>query len=110
MRGRRIATATLLVFGTLFWTFFGLGLWAKRQALETDNWVNTSEQLLESEPIRDALGLYIVDQLYDSDAVKQRIAELLPPRVPLVAVTVPGRSTVTVRPRAWSRGTPLAAT
>jgi len=81
MRGRRIAVATLLVLGTLFWTAFGLGLWAQRQALDTDNWVETSGDLLENEQIRTTLATFIVDQLYDSQAVQQRLEEVLPPRL-----------------------------
>jgi hypothetical protein len=81
MRGRRIAVATLLVLGTLFWTAFGLGLWAQRQALNTDNWVETSGDLLENEQIRTTLATFIVDQLYDSQAVQQRLEEVLPPRL-----------------------------
>jgi hypothetical protein len=79
--GRRIGVTTLLILGTLFWTAFGLGLWAKRQALDTNNWVETSDQLLENEPIRTALGVYVVDKLYDSAAVQAQLEEALPPRL-----------------------------
>ena len=80
MRGRRIGIGALLVLGTLFWTFFGIGLWAQRQALDTDEWVDTSTELLENEEIRTALGVYLVDQLYQSADVQDRIEEALPPR------------------------------
>jgi hypothetical protein len=81
MRSRRIGVAALLVLGTLFWTAFGLGIWAKRQALDTNNWVETSDQLLENEQIRSTLAFFIVDQLYDSAAVQARLKEVLPPRL-----------------------------
>jgi len=55
---RRIGVTALLVLGTVLWTAFGLGLWAKRQALETDNWVETSDQLLQNTRIRTALGVF----------------------------------------------------
>jgi hypothetical protein len=71
----------LLVVGTLLWTAFGLGIWAKRQALETDAWVETSDQLLEDEQIRTALAVFIVDRLYDSEAVQERLEQVLPPRL-----------------------------
>jgi hypothetical protein len=80
-RVRPIGMVSLLVVGTLLWTAFGLGLWAKRQVLETDAWVDTSTRLLENEPIRTAVGLYIVDQLYNSQAVEARLKETLPPRL-----------------------------
>jgi hypothetical protein len=78
---RRIGVTALLVLGTLFWTAFGLGLWAKRQALNTDNWVETSDRLLEDEQIRSALAVFIVDKLYDSEAVQTRLEDALPPRL-----------------------------
>src|SRR5215218_2524028 len=85
MSTRRIGAAALLVLGTLFWTTFGLGLWAERQALDTDNWVETSDQLLENEEIRSTLSFFIVDQLYDSQAVQARLEEVLPPRLTKLA-------------------------
>lgn len=81
MRGRKIGIAALLVLGTLLWTGFGLGLWGKRQALDTDNWVETSGELLEDEDIRVALGNFIVDRVYASAAVEERARELLPDRL-----------------------------
>jgi hypothetical protein len=82
---RRIGVTALLLVGTLFLTAFGLGLWAKRQALDTNNWVDTSGDLLENEQIRTALAGYIVDRLYDSEAVQTRIEEVLPPRLDRLA-------------------------
>ena len=80
-RGRHIAVVALLVVGTLFWTCFGLGLWAKRQALDTNEWVNTSTRLLEDDQIRTALSLYLVDRLYASADVQQRLENVLPDRL-----------------------------
>jgi hypothetical protein len=85
VRGRRIGVALLLVLGTLFWAGLGLGIWAKRQALDTNNWVTTSSRLLENERIRTALGLYLVDSLYGSAAVEDRLREVLPPRLDRLA-------------------------
>jgi hypothetical protein len=82
---RRIAVTVLLALGVLFTTTFGLGLWAKRQALDTNNWVDTSAQLLRNQQIRTALGLFIVDRLYDSDTVQAKLEEALPPRLDRLA-------------------------
>jgi Short C-terminal domain len=82
---RKAGVAALLVVGTLLWTVFGLGLWAERQALDTDEWVDTSGALLESEPIRTAVGLHIVDQLFQSAEVEARLEEVLPPRLDRLA-------------------------
>jgi hypothetical protein len=82
---RKAGVAALLVAATLLWTAFGLGLWAERQALDTDEWVDTSGELLENEPVRTALGLFIVDRLYDSEEVQAQIEEVLPPRLDALA-------------------------
>jgi hypothetical protein len=81
MRGRRIGVVALLVVGTLLWAALGFAIWVNRQALDTDNWVDTSSELLEDEEIRTAVGLFIVDRLYQSDAVEERLAEVLPPQL-----------------------------
>lgn len=73
------------MLGTLLWTAFGFGVWAKRQTLETDSWVETSANLLEDDQIRTALGTYIVDQVYSSEAVEQRLEEVLPPSLARLA-------------------------
>jgi hypothetical protein len=85
MRARRIAVGVLLVLGTLFWTGFGLGLWAERQALDTDEWVDTSAELLENEEIRTALGVALVDSLYDSASVREGLEQRLPPELDRLA-------------------------
>jgi hypothetical protein len=83
--GRRIAVTVLLVLATILTTAFGFSLWAKRQALDTNNWVDTSSALLEDEEIRQAVGLFIIDRLYQSDEVAARIEQVLPPRLAQLA-------------------------
>jgi hypothetical protein len=76
---RSALQTTLLILGTLLMVGAGIGIWAQRQALDTDEWVGTSSELIKNEPIRTAVGLYLVEQLYDSDEVKQRLETSLPP-------------------------------
>jgi hypothetical protein len=85
MRTRSIAGSVLLIVGTLFWVAFGVAVWAKRQALDTDNWVKTSDSLLENEPVRTALGTFIVDRLFQSSDVQQRLEGALPPQLDRLA-------------------------
>ncbi len=80
-RGRRIGITALVVSATLVWTVAALGVWAKRQVLDNKNWVDTSSELLGDESIRTAVGLYLVDQVWDTDAVEQRLVDALPPRL-----------------------------
>jgi Short C-terminal domain len=98
MRGRGIAVGALLVIGTLLWILLGLGIWANRQVLNTDNWVDTSDALLQDEDIRNAVGLFIVDRLYQSDEVAQEIEDVLPPRLdPLAKPAAAGLKQVAQR-------------
>jgi hypothetical protein len=109
MRGRRVAVVALLVLGTLLTTAFGFALWAKRQALDTENWVDTSSALLEDDEIRTAVGLFIIDRLYQSDEVEARIAEVLPPRlVPLAGPAAAGLKEVAQRNAGRILGTDAA--
>jgi hypothetical protein len=63
-RTRTILVWALLVLGTVIVLVGSLTLWVKRQALDTDSWVNTSSELLENDEVRGALSIYIVDELY----------------------------------------------
>jgi hypothetical protein len=112
MSARRIGAATLLVVGTLLWSAAIFGVWAQRQALDTDNWVSTSTRLLEDDQIRNALAVALVDRLYDTDAVEQRLRESLPPRLdPLAAPAASGLREVALRnaPRVLGTGAALQA-
>jgi hypothetical protein len=112
MSARRIGAATLLVVGTLLWSAAIFGVWAQRQALSTDNWVSTSERLLENDQIRNALAVALVDRLYDADSVEQRLRESLPPRLdPLAAPAASGLREVALRnaPRVLGTGAALQA-
>ena len=109
MRGRGIGVAALLVIGTILLTALGFSLWANRQALDTDNWVDTSGALLEDDEIRTAVGLFIIDRLYQSEEVEARIAEVLPPRLePLAKPAAAGLKQVAQRNAGRILGTDAA--
>lgn len=109
MGGRRIGVGALLVIGTLLWTALGFAVWANRQALDSDNWTDTSSALLEDDEIRTALGLFIIDRLYQSEAVEERLAEVLPPRlVPLAKPAAAGLKEVAQRNAGRVLGTSAA--
>jgi hypothetical protein len=95
---RKAGIAVLLSVATLLWIGFGLGVWAERQVLDTEQWVDTSGDLLENEPVRTALGLFIVDRLFDSEEVQAQIEEVLPPRLdPLAGPAAAGLKEVARR-------------
>lgn len=80
----------LVVVGSLIVLIAALNVWVKRQALSTDNWTNSSAQLLENDQIRQALSVYLVNQVYANVNVSQQLQERLPaqldPIAPQIAV------------------------
>jgi hypothetical protein len=67
-----LALATGTAVGACF------GVWAKRQALETDPWVDTSERVLENEVVRDELGRELSVRVFQIPAVQERIDQQSP--------------------------------
>jgi hypothetical protein len=68
-----VVIASVLVLIACFAT------WAERQALTTDDWVDTSGRLLENKAIQGALANYAVDQLYANVDVATEVKKALPP-------------------------------
>jgi hypothetical protein len=66
-----VVLASILAFLAIFTS------WVDRQALDTNEWVDTSGKLLEDKEISDAIATYAVDQLYAnvdvSNVIKQRL-------------------------------------
>ena len=73
-RKRKIFAWVLFALGTLIIFVGSLTVWVKRQALDTDSWVDTSSKLLEDDEVRQALSVYIIDQLY-ANADPQAVLE-----------------------------------
>lgn len=69
----------LLVLAAIVGVIACFSAWAERQALNTDEWVNTSGRLLENEQIQKALANYAVDQLYANVDVSAQLHKTLPP-------------------------------
>jgi hypothetical protein len=68
----------LIVLGSILAFFSVFAIWTERQALNTDDWVGTSGRLIENETIREAVGDYLVDQLYENVDVEKELSEILP--------------------------------
>jgi hypothetical protein len=78
-RTRALVVWGLVGLGALILLVGSLTVWVDRQAVDTDAWVDTSAQLLEDDEVRDALSLYLVDQLYQNIDVQARLEQRLPP-------------------------------
>jgi hypothetical protein len=68
----------LVVVGSLLAVVACFSTWAERQALSTNDWVNTSSKLLENQAIQKALANYAVDQLYANVNVNAELEKVLP--------------------------------
>jgi hypothetical protein len=77
-RGRRRVVRGLIVLGSILAFFSVFAIWTERQALNTDDWVDTSGRLLHNETIREELSSYLVDQLYENVDVRKELEEILP--------------------------------
>src|SRR4051794_1406114 len=79
-RRRRVSVYALVTSGTLVAFLAIAAIWINRQVLETDNWTNTSSELLEDDDVRAAVGDFLVDQLYTQVDVAGELQTALPPR------------------------------
>ncbi len=68
----------LIVLGSFLAFLSVFAIWTERQALNTDDWVETSGRLIQNETIREALGDYLVDQLYENVDVEEELSQKLP--------------------------------
>lgn len=71
----------LLIAATLLTVVAIFSIWINRQALNTDNWVNTSAKLLQNEDIREQLAIYMSDQLFENVNVEEELQKALPPKL-----------------------------
>jgi putative oligomerization/nucleic acid binding protein len=77
-RGRRRLVKALVILGSLLAFLSVFAIWIERQALNTDDWVHTSGRLLQNATIREELGEYLVDQLYENVNIRKELEEILP--------------------------------
>jgi hypothetical protein len=82
-----VGLATLIAFVAIF------SIWANRQALNTDNWVNTSEKILQNKKVQERLSDYVATQLFANVDVQAELAKKLPPQLqPLAGPAAAGIS------------------
>ncbi|MDX2381018.1 MAG: hypothetical protein QNM02_14795 [Acidimicrobiia bacterium] len=64
--------------------------WVRTQALDTDEWVKLSDQLLDDENVQEALTVYLSDQLFASTDVTEAVQETIPEDLGFLAAPVAG--------------------
>ena len=65
-----IAVATILTLLAIF------AVWANRQLLNTDNWTETSSELIANDAIRTQIATFLVDELYTNVDVKGELEQV----------------------------------
>lgn len=88
--GRRTFSHALVAIGGLLAVVAILAVWASRQALETDQWTETSSELLQDPAVQTVLAGYLVDQLYANVDVAAELRAALPPRAQPLAAPAAG--------------------
>ena len=99
-RGRSRLVKFLVVLGSIFAFLSVFGIWIERQALNTDDWVHTSDKLIANATIREAVADYLVNTLYENVDVEEELEEILPGETKQLAGPVSGA----VRSVAGDRG------
>ena len=76
--GPRWLPALLVVLATILAVVTTMTTWARTQALETDQWVEVSGELLAEPQVQEALAVYLADQLFTSVDVAAELESRLP--------------------------------
>src|SRR4029077_5761548 len=80
----------LLVLGTIVTLLAVFSIWANRQALNTDEWVHTSDRLLANEPVEERVASFIAEQVFTNVDVQAKLEEALPPKLAPLAGAAAG--------------------
>jgi hypothetical protein len=68
----------LIVLATIVGMGATLNSWINRQALDTDQWVSVTDEMLADDEIRGALSIYLTTQLFENIDVKSELESVLP--------------------------------
>lgn len=86
----RVLIGVLFGLATIIGVFAVLAVWANRQVLNTDNWTNTSSQLLADKKIQTAVAGYSVNELFRSGVVQSELTTVLPKQLQALAGPING--------------------
>lgn len=83
--GHPTLSLVLVCIASFLAIFAVFSVWANRQALNTDNWVTTSDQLIQNDAIKTQLSDYIAAELFANVDVEADISKQLPPQLKALA-------------------------
>ena len=87
---RRALVWALIVLASLIAIGSVLTTWVDRQMLDEQSWRTASAELIEDPAVRDAVAVYLVDELYDNVDIGSALGERLPEELRPLAGTVAG--------------------
>jgi hypothetical protein len=87
---RRIATAVLVVVTSIVFTVAVAGVWARRNALNTDKWVETVGPVVEDPAVQEALGSWMTTELMGAIDAEAFFQSVLPERGQALAAPLIG--------------------
>jgi Short C-terminal domain len=80
-RQRRLLVNAIFACAVVVGVFAVLAVWVHRQVLDTNNWTNTSSQVLADPKVQTALGSLLVNELFSSVDVAGELKSVLPSQV-----------------------------
>jgi hypothetical protein len=89
-RRRRVVIWTLIVVASLIGLGSVLTAWVDRQMLDNQSWTDASAELIEDPEVRDAVSVYLVDQLYANVDVPGGLEQRLPDDLQGLAAPIAG--------------------
>jgi hypothetical protein len=77
--GRRAVVWLIVVIASVLGVVSILSSWANQQALDNENWRETSEEIIQNPKVAPALSAFLVDQLYSNVDLAAELGAQLPP-------------------------------
>jgi hypothetical protein len=87
---RRTLVWALIVVASLIALGSTLTLWVHRQMLDTQAWKNASAEMIQDPQVREALSVYLVNELYDNVDATAALEQRLPPNLQPLAAPLAG--------------------
>lgn len=84
-RWRRILSPVLIVLASIILFVSVMAMWIEFSALDTNEFTQTSSQILADEDVQASLSTYLVNQIFSSADVQSSLAERLPPTLDRLA-------------------------
>lgn len=89
-RGPHRLPTVLVVVATVLAVISAVTTWVRVQALDTDEWVEASAELLAEPEVQETLATYLVDELYQNVDVSASLGSVLPDELSGVAGPLAG--------------------